>query len=243
MVKQFLLPSKNVFGDYVIGNYFNLYLTRDGIFVAAFTNSSNSLKFDSFLKKEKVATRGIITANKQLYINATQLYVTDTNLKSNYEKRFKYNEGFGIIKDKSNNLWIGKANELIYYNPKTAESKSYTIEGNAWGIYEDDVGQIWFNDNQGLTILHPKTGKFSTLDSSGLKKFIYRKTYHIHKKADGILLLLTDYGIFEFSLQKGVINRYWLGGEGQFFLPAKDFRHLYFDNEQSDYWLIMLQML
>jgi signal transduction histidine kinase/DNA-binding response OmpR family regulator len=235
--QKFVLPSKNVFGEYLVSNYFNLYLTQDGIFLASFKDNSKSLKFDAILKKEKVATRGIITSNGQLFINSNQLYVTDINLKNGLEKRFKNNEGFDIIKDRSNNLWIGKANELIYYNTKTKEAKSYPIEGNAWGIYEDDEGQIWFNDNHGITALNPTSGEFTTIEDSGLKKFIYRKTYHIHKKADGLLFLLTDYGIFEFSLQKGVVNRYWSGGEGKYYLPAKDFRHLYFDKGTSDYWI------
>jgi signal transduction histidine kinase/DNA-binding response OmpR family regulator len=236
-LQQIHIPLKNGLGRCLPNNHFSLFSTQNGICVAEFTYNSVLPKFNTFLKKEKVATRGIMAVEEQLYVNAIELYITDIDFKKGYKKEFQEVEGFGIIKDKSDNLWIERRGKFVYFDTKTKKKTAYPIEDNPWAMYEDEQGLIWYNSGQKFIALNPKTGKKTTLNNSGLEKFKDLNIYHFHKKADGLLLLLTNFGIFEFSLQKGLINHYSSKQKGKYYLPAKDFRHLYFDKKTSTYWL------
>lgn len=237
IVKQIPFSFKKPLLNCLISDYSTLFLAADGFFLFEFTDEIISPKFKTFLKKEKVSTRGIITVNERLYVNGNQLYTTDVSLNSDYETGLSNLHSFCVVADKLDNLWIGRRDELVYYNTKTEKSKTYKIKGNPWKLYEDEQGQIWYNDYQGLACLNPQTGAISTLKKNGLEQLNDLRIYHFHKKEDGLFFLLTDLGILEFSFQKGLINRYWRKGKGKYYLPARNFKHLYYEKDAAIYWL------
>ncbi|MEM6700764.1 MAG: histidine kinase dimerization/phospho-acceptor domain-containing protein, partial [Bacteroidota bacterium] len=53
---------------------------------------------------------------------------------------------------------------------------------------------------------------------------------------DGLIWLCTNTGLYELDIEKGITARYWTGGEGVFYLPNDDIRHIY-EDEEGTYWI------
>lgn len=60
--------------------------------------------------------------------------------------------------------------------------------------------------------------------------------YDLHSLDNGHILMATTLGIYEFSYEQGVIQRYWNGGDIPYHLPLNEYYYIYQDKEEM-FWL------
>ena len=182
--------------------------------------------------------RGITKVKDKIYINShSQSFTIDTKTKKQKENKFI---ALTILQDKNEYLWGHKDKYLIKYDTNLKELASYDVNHNpntrTWAMYEDKNDLIWYSDI-GLKSFNPKTKKLEKVIHNEFPEIEKGIVYHFYEKEDGNIFLCTTTGLYEMQLGKGIIARYWSGAEGKYHIPAKDFRHLYFDKSTQSYWL------
>lgn len=152
--------------------------------------------------------------------------------------------GHALLEDKNGNLWFGGSNALIRRNNITEQEDLFILPGDyinnaraVWSLHEDRLGKIWFGAERMIGFYEPNKNRVELFDQyhhfEALKEGII---YDFHEIGDGNFWLSSSTGLYLMDEDKGITARYWSGGEGQFFLPANDFHHLYKD-EQGVLWL------
>lgn len=98
-----------------------------------------------------------------------------------------------ILKDKSNNLWVGTNNGLALLKNKTVtiyKKKDGLAHNSCWALAQDDIGQIWIGTYGGGISLF-SNGKFKNfttnegLPSNKIRKFLLHKNYLYVGTANG----------------------------------------------------------
>lgn len=115
-----------------------------------------------------------------------------------------------ILKDKSNNLWIGTNNGLALLKNKKVtiyKKKDGLAHNSCWAIAEDDKGQIWIGTFGGGISLFSK-GKFKNfttkngLPSNKIRKFLLHKNYLYVGTSNGFCSI----NIYNFKIKNYVID-------------------------------------
>lgn len=151
-------------------------------------------------------------------------------------KLFPY--GLSSAPTRDGNLWISYFQFLAQVNTKTDEVTSYPItHGNEiWTLYEDKNGKIWGGE-LGLYAYDPITGNSTEADYGVHKELKSHTVYQILEKDEDNLLLTTTSGIYEMTIDGHIGARYSSDGEGKYYLPSNDFRHMLYDPAIPGYWL------
>lgn len=189
--------------------------------------------FKQFLKNQSF--RGITKIDNDVYFNsALGVYKASESL-SSFDTIL--DSGLSTLKDSENNLWVCTPLYLTKLNPKTKETKKYEFQKKeVWSLFEDKNGWIWYS-HVGLNAFAPKAEQIHTVQYNEFEALKTSTVYHFSQKKDGNIWLCTTSGLYEMNLKKGIVARYWSGGEGEYYLPADDFRHFYFNEKNQTYWL------
>ena len=202
----------------------NLFIVSDTLFIQTFGNSKRNLNqvLSYDLKKND--------------------FFKEETSKSLSKKLFGKEHGFRRIlrNDKEELLFISSEKAGSYditsqkYHPI---SLSFFEPFEAWGIFKDSNNDLWVGTTLGTLYsgtakdtLQPykKNNEFETFPSAEAYVFDQLDTEH--------LLIGTDKGIYELHYDKGVINRFWTGGEGKNYLPFDKIYHWYKETNEI-YWL------
>lgn len=181
--------------------------------------------------------RAIVKLENNLYFHSySGVFRSDSNGQPPYQKVAPV--GLSSIKDRTGNLWISPYNALVKYDPKTEDTIHYegVLAYEVWSLFEDKYGRIWYSQI-GLHYLNPETGENIPIQYNGFQTLETSTVYHFYKKSEEEVLLCTTSGLYEMNIDKGITGRYWSGGKGKYYLPADDFRHIYFDEKKQSFWL------
>lgn len=151
------------------------------------------------------------------------------------------NTNYAIIRTSDNKLISSLSQDLLLINPQT---RAYELTDTKltrraiWAYYEDALGKVWFHDqshnefgyleHDSVTILPIKLGEDQN-------PYVYQ-FYEVPGSTDTVWLV-TSAGLYTFDLKREqILNRYWSGGEGDYYFPHDNLHHLYADSD-STYWL------
>lgn len=132
-----------------------------------------------------------------------------------------------ILKDKSNNLWVGTNNGLALFKNKKVKifkKKNGLAHNSCWALAEDDKGQIWIGTFGGGISLF-SNGKFKNfttkegLTSNKIRKFLIHKNY---------LHVATSNGFCSINIRTKKIKNYKINDLSTQFgdVPNRDFEVL-----------------
>ncbi|MFT5164784.1 MAG: signal transduction histidine kinase/CheY-like chemotaxis protein [Saprospiraceae bacterium] len=193
--------------------------------------------------KKRLACRDIIEyrgellvateSNNILDLNSGERIIEASNLDLN-------NLSWSLYHSRDGNLYSGGYPYFFNLNVENqrtelvreAEDKNLGI----WSIFEDQNGKIWLGAN-GLRTISPGEKVIKEFDEynqfDALKDAI---VLDIKEEQDGIIWLSTNAGLFTLDIEKGITERYWSGGEGQFYLPTDNVQH-FFQDRDNLFWL------
>lgn len=111
-----------------------------------------------------------------------------------------------------------------------------SVSGGAWVLHQDKHGQYWFNNHFTASLFrYNKKGLIELPHWHGVEENPY--VYQIFESESDTAWMVTDKGIFSINLKTAkVLERYWSGGEGRYFLEYDNIQHL-LANEDGSFWL------
>ncbi|MBK8489474.1 MAG: hypothetical protein IPL49_00885 [Saprospirales bacterium] len=152
---------------------------------------------------------------------------------------------FTLTKDRGGGLWFGVSMPLrkdgIYGEIKWLK-RGYAMNASdpqAWTIFEDEGGTIWFGGLSGVfEYLDPGTDTLVSFENYvGFEELRTASIISIFKDRQGRHWLATTQGLYGFDpLGRRVLNRFWTGGEGRYYIPSENIYAIYQD-QSGDFWL------
>ena len=143
--------------------------------------------------------------------------------------------------DASDNIWFCEK-KLIRYNLRNHRATPFTTpyntgDGITWSIF-DDADRIWLGVEHSLSYFNLQNETISIFDQfNGYDQLKNADIYWIQPAGQkNKLWLVSSTGLYLLDREKGIEERYWKGGQGKYFLPAENFRHLQIDLN-GIYWL------
>lgn len=189
-----------------------IYIKNQGIFLLKKDSSLARLVIG--LRQENV-TYIMISPDGHLFLHlyGTPLNLTYTDQAGKWIRSVSLLDSLewsGIFYDQADSTyWVGSTKRLIHYNNQLQELHSYGENDgfpgiSASGILADNLGNIWFNNNQGdLSRLSISTGKIISLSGKdGLQKQRFNWNSPHVKDVYGNLYFAGNAGIDEVSPEK-----------------------------------------
>ena len=145
---------------------------------------------------------------------------------------------YSFLQTPDGNAWSG-SNHLALMDGQTGRIlKNIEVPGmgyKIWALHQDRNGAFWLNKGHGIFTY--KDEVFSTFRAyNGFSALENSIVYFYHETTDGKLWLGTDSGLYEVGLEQGVINRFWLGGKGDYRLPADQIQFIHEDAD-GFFWM------
>lgn len=166
--------------------------------------------------------------------------------------------GLSVLADTADQLWSANFNNLLRCDVRPKKVNTYRQDREElqnigycvqagitqydipvhepWSLFKDQQGGIWFGA-YGFYRFDPNSERLDTARYNQFTELAEHIIYDFHEVENDTLLLSTTAGIYKFHPKLGVLERYWSGGKGKYYLPADDFRHLYYDETKGVFWL------
>lgn len=105
-----------------------------------------------------------------------------------------------------------------------------------WSFYEDAEGQIWMGTGEGrIGFLDGRS--FHWLPRLPDNQLFYNGVYQFMEDGEGRVWLATDNGLYTFDPSaRRILEHYWSGGTGKYYLPYDKVYHIHQD-EDGSFWL------
>lgn len=191
----------------------------------------------------KNSTRGITEAgNGKIYMSSGRfLYAWDPREKSILQ--VTENLGISALTTDLNDGSIWGTSPNLYNLKPPAKVKDFKGKGNdlktyaipAWAII--DLGtQILASTDAGMYFYDKATNRFKDFDRyNGFNELRNNSIFFFHPKGTEKFWLLSNIGLYEMDVQKGVQSRLDMGKAGREILPAHNFRHL-LESKENIIW-------
>ena len=223
--------------------------TIDGVFYATFEPSRFrnllSLPFQEASFADCIECRGITEAqNGEVYVNSYagtfRLSPDGKILQENFlgvPKDLKW-ASMAMYATPSGDTWFGWQRPAKL-DAKTGALHFYQLppdigQLNIWAICRQPSGRIWFAGLKGdFAFLEPDADTLRMFENyGGFEELKKASILSIHERPDGHLWLCANTGLYVFDpIQQKILQRYWTGGEGQYYLPNDNIHHL---NQEGD---------
>lgn len=228
--------------------------TIDGIYWIKFEPSKFknllSLPFEEAVLNKRIECRGILeTASGEVIINSyagTFSLSREGKVLSNNFLGVPQNDKWAsmtIYPAPDGDTWFGWLCP-IRQDEKTGMFTKYSLHGekrdlNIWAIYQQPNGRMWFAGLNGdFTYLEPGADTVQWFKNyEGFEELKKANILAMQERTDGKVWLAANTGLYLFDpVQLKILQRYWTGGEGPFYLPNDNIHHLYQDGD-SLLWL------
>ncbi len=203
-------------------------------------------KFKQFLhfSKEKVANkdfykcRGLLEVDGKLYVNSYKgTKIIDLENGHILESPLELEVNFGILKDRNSNLWMAHKSLFQLDESGTQIVEKYSFPEplpRIWSLFEDRENKLWMG-HLGLSYL--EKGELKPFENynafTELKEALVQFFY---KDKNGVIWVISNKGLFQLDLEKGIIAKYGKNRPGAFRLPSNKFQHMYQD-AHGVFWL------
>lgn len=224
-----VMIDRGLIWQYGVDGFSQIELKKN-TFKTLFTNNEFGRSFRTILSKE---------GNLYFFSNSG-VYKMPKNQNAPYQKILEY--GFSAYKDKRGDFWFDSKRLSKYYpeNP-SVEHFGDLLNSEIWSFFEDNNGKIWYGA-KGLFCFDPKTNQNREVNYNEYGILKTSTVYHFFELNEEELLLCSTSGLYKLHLSKGIVERYWSEATAPFFLPADDFRHLYYDKTDQSFWLAASQV-
>jgi signal transduction histidine kinase len=206
--------------------------TRFGMIAADFQqNHFKRLLYTADAGKPRLSCRGIIEKEGHLIVNTESgIYCDGTLVKESTSA------WFGLTNDQKGRLWAGGLTGLaqVIGYPPTLEVHSDGLL-YPWTIYSDH--RLWIGLAGGLCIYdiaNKQLRPFTQYNGFNEAKGAY--IVSIQQDRQGNIWFCATTGLYRLDLEKGIMERHWTGGKGNYYLPFDNFAHFYEDS-QGVFWL------
>ncbi|WP_044233393.1 response regulator [Haliscomenobacter hydrossis] len=189
----------------------------------------------------QLSCRGIVKDEKSatLYVNVSACL---WSVKGTEERKIfcRENAIYALAQDEAGAIWMG-SEALHRYHPATEETETVSAKipldySIAWSL-KPQQKRLWLGLNNGLAYLDKASGKIEFIDQKKSHPALKEAIIHsIMTTSHQQMWLLTEKGLFRFDPQKGILARYWTGGEGKYHLPVENLRTCHQD-EKGNWWL------
>ena len=194
-----------------------------------------------------LSTRKILKDGNTLYVSLESEGVFEVDIETGDFKEFSNldqytNYYFGLAKGPAGRIWLGSLNTVYAIDPTTRNYEILTFEHPtgttmAWTLFFDEDQRLWVGTQKGLWVMEKGGSELRQFDQ--LNEFQVLDESHvifIHHIDNGNLLACSDKGIYEIEPGKGVIDRYWTGGDELHRIPHDNIQHFYQDDD-GVFWL------
>ncbi len=181
--------------------------------------------------------RKIIKSNNTFLLNNSNNVIKIASPQTQEYQYLPFN-ALSAAKSAKGGIWLANFCKLRYYNISTQQQKIYTTtQHEIWGLYEDTEGGVWLSQ-QGLSYFNAKNEKFDTVYYNGFEELRYNIVYHFFQNSPTHIWLCATSGLYKLNIAtRSIEARYSAQSQAPFYLPANDFRHLYFDAKANIFWL------
>lgn len=239
-------------------NDFAWLSTAEGLFkIELIGNPFKRLLFqnkEAYKITEAHSCRGILVEEAQVWVNTYKGRRLFKNLNSSptrlpYLSNPKQDEKnlyllwnpLAIYKDKFEEaIWFSE-NILVKRDLDTGKEQTYFWENSnilstsIWSIFQDKKGQVWLGTDDGIGKLD--TTKNQLEFDENLQKRLNSSTIHSFvERQNGTVWIGSTTGLYLWLPEKGIIDRYWTGGEGIYRLPHDNILHIH-EDKKGILWL------
>jgi len=148
-----------------------------------------------------------------------------------------------MLKGYKNEMWGGyhtgithlRKKGSIYEVDRISLSRKSSINKIVSNYYRLDT--LWLGSDKGIyTFDHLNKNVFKLNFPKPFEVLNQSIIHAFHANTKDQLWICTSSGLYLYSFQNGVIERFWDGGEGNSYLPGKEFYHMY-PSKKGGYWL------
>jgi streptogramin lyase len=182
--------------------------------------------------------RGMTEWNGRLYVN-TELegyYALSLKDGSILDHQKPQRTGFVLSRDEHAGRWVD-GQEFLFHIDTEGVEKVYRCGWETWSILTDPREGVLLGQRQGIMRLDTISGTCTSYarynDFPELAgAFIMR----MERDLSGNVWLCTDMGLYRMEPGKGVLERFWTGGDATHKLPDDDIHHITHDHGGT-YWI------
>ncbi|WP_317171818.1 hybrid sensor histidine kinase/response regulator transcription factor [Spirosoma validum] len=223
-------------GQFWLGTSFGVYQ------VNLTQNHFHRLIYQENNKGDQVsAIRGIAVLGDQVFANLEKFGLYSVPRQGGLLKKLYTNSVFayGLAQDGQGKFYAGNGNQLIHYDPSAVDFTAIKLPNAStiWALHPvgpdrwligTQTGLMWADTRTRVVKPFTNYNEFTELAQSHI--------LHIAPDRQGSFWICATTGLYMADPTKGVIARYWSGGQGTFHLPADSYQHLYQDTAGT-YWL------
>ena len=147
--------------------------------------------------------------------------------------------GFAITEDHEGLVWTSDKGQFIVYKRDSLQSPfkiKQIFSKRIWTISQINQDQMLFGGSSGLYFVDRESLETIKLDSYNGFSDLRKSTIYDIQVINNKIWICSSNGLFTMTKEKGIINQYGKSVNGKNYLPAKDFHHLYYD-EEGIFWL------
>lgn len=188
-----------------------------------------------FEDQEARSFRGMARVGARLFFNAhDRVYEKEGDRTGIFLRAYS----LASLAESDSLLWLAGPKRLLRINVPDGRVQEYPIVQNEiWSIWEDADKNLWYSEN-GVYFFDTATGTSKPLSCEGSDNLFRGSVYHFHPVSKDTVWLLSSTGLYVLDTRRQKITaRYWSGGQGKYFLPTDDLRHLYHDKKTGEIWL------
>ncbi|MEO1261994.1 MAG: two-component regulator propeller domain-containing protein [Bacteroidota bacterium] len=203
-----------------------------------------SVKSNNTSEVGEFPCRGLLEVGNNLFVNTyTETFKVDLAkdivTKLDRPKPFE-NASFpySFLLAPDGTVWSG-SNHLSRMDGKTGRIiEDIKVPGmgyKMWALHQDQNGVLWLNKGHG--IYNYQDGTLSAFRAyNGFSALENSTVYFYYETQGGVLWLGTDSGLYKLDLDEGVTDRFWLGGKGDYQLPADQIQFIH-EDAAGFFWL------
>ncbi len=208
----------------------------------------NYFSFDEDEKPFPNSVRGIYADHNSLLLSCEvdQTVQVSKLGANNWDTFSNLRWGRPLVKLDNEEVCIGYESKLIFYSPRGEYLRALNISQNqsvpVWTLYDDHSSELWIGCNGFLkryNYINNTLQNFEIIDEQGkrVESKELHNVFNIIPEGENKLWLCTTNGLRLIDIESHQQLKYYSSNqEGDNFLPANTFFHLYKDNENV-YWI------
>ena len=224
------------------------------MFYSAFSNYFNQ-PLSSYDYQTAFSSRGLTVVQNQLWANSTGSRKYILNLKSNEKKSVEAPNLLMLDGEPYHDFIIFRpvhkaietevytaGEELVLYENQRPVKNYYWGKGSKramlWSIFKDSNKKVWVGTlDNGIGIIR-QDSLINYQQYNEFKELSRYSIYHFLQWDDDLMLIASTGGIYILHRNKGIIGRFWRGGDDKYFIPNNTIHHIHRDEKaENTIWL------
>ena len=145
--------------------------------------------------------------------------------------------GFVLTRDLAANRWVD-GQDVLYNLAPNGGQRVYQCGWETWSLVVDPREGVLLGQRQGIMRLDTMEGRCTTYGEryNGFSELATAHVMRMERDLGGNIWLCTNMGLYRLEPGRGVMERFWSGGEGAAHLPDDAIHHICHD-KGGRYWI------